>query len=115
MSGKIEAWAFCPVCNKGFLSQHGVDAHQRIHNKERPQLYTQAQLDEAVDQQAELLSDLSAWISYRLEYVKQRAGRIPPTFTDGYSYVEIPEWEMRQKLAALEAARQDGAKEEEIK
>lgn len=59
-----------------------------------------AQLDDA-----ELLSDLSAWITFRLEHVKQQAGRIPPTFTDGYSYVEIPEWEMRQKLAALEAVR----------
>ena len=47
------------------------------------------------------LRDLRAWIEFALQDVKYRAGTIPPTYTDGYSYVEIPEWQMRQKLANL--------------
>lgn len=44
------------------------------------------------------LADLQAWIEFALQAVRYRAGKIPPTYTDGYSYVEVPEWSMRQKL-----------------
>jgi hypothetical protein len=46
-----------------------------------------------------ILRDVEAWLSFRLETaIKYKAGTIGPTYTDGYSYVEIPEWEARQKL-----------------
>jgi len=45
------------------------------------------------------LRDFEAWLSFRLaNAIKTKAGTIGPTYTDGYSYVEIPEWEARQKL-----------------
>jgi hypothetical protein len=61
----------------------------------------------------ELLGDLQAWIEFALERVKFRSGRVPPTFTDGYSYVEIPEWAMRQNLARIRMAL-EGITEEDV-
>lgn len=65
------------------------------------------------EQQGEKLADLQAWIEFALQEVKIRAGRIPPTFTDGYTYVEIPEWKMRQKLSEIRMAR-EGITEEDV-
>lgn len=31
----LKHWAWCPICNRGFISQRAVDAHQRIHKKEK--------------------------------------------------------------------------------
>lgn len=33
MSGKVKAWAWCPMCDKGFISQHGVSGHMKVHKK----------------------------------------------------------------------------------
>lgn len=53
-----------------------------------------------------ILRDLEAWLSFRLECcIRHKAGTMAPTYTDGYSYVEIPEWEARQKLDNVRAAR----------
>lgn len=51
------------------------------------------------------LRDIQAWLSFRLEIgIRHKPGTIGPTYTDGYSYVEIPEWEARQKLDNARAA-----------
>ncbi len=63
----------------------------------------------------EVVRDINAWIEFALsgEQIKHRAGRVPPTFTDGYNYVEIPEWQIRQKMASTRMAI-EGITEEDI-
>lgn len=49
-----------------------------------------------------MVADLKAWMQFALaDKIRNRPGTMPPTYTDGYSYVEIPEWDMRQKLDAI--------------
>ena len=65
-----------------------------------------------------ILHDIQAWLSFRLDSgVRHKAGMVGPTYTDGYSYVEIPEWEARQKLDNVRAALAlvDGPQNQETK
>lgn len=58
-------------------------------------------MSEQTDERASLLADLQAWIEFALnKEIKYRQTGHDPKL-NGYSYVEIPEWEMRQKLAAI--------------
>lgn len=56
----------------------------------------------------ELLQDLALWMKRHLETLHARENKrsYPDTNVkaDGYSVVEIPDWEMRQKLEAVEQA-----------
>lgn len=63
----------------------------------------------------EALKNLQAWMEFLLKHkIRSRAGEIPPTCTDGYSYIDVPEWDMRQKLAAIKEDLSD-VKEKETK
>lgn len=53
------------------------------------------------------LRDIEAWISFRLESaIKHQASvaNADGSHSDGYSYVEVPEWEARQKLDNVRTA-----------
>lgn len=52
-----------------------------------------------------VLSDLEKWFQHSLSgEIKGRQTGTGPTF-NAYSYVEIPEWSMRQKLDAIQKTR----------
>lgn len=61
----------------------------------------------------EALQNFQAWIEFKLdgEIKYRQTGRDPKT--NGYSYVEIPEWDMRQKLQAVRMDL-DGITEQDI-
>jgi hypothetical protein len=55
----------------------------------------------------ELLADLALWMRRHLETLHPRtnaAGFHGTNKTEGYTVAEVPDWEMRQKLAAVEEA-----------
>lgn len=54
----------------------------------------------------ELLADLQAWIEFKLDgEIKYRQGEQPGPIRNGHTFIEIPEWEIRQKLDSIQKAQ----------
>ncbi len=61
--------------------------------------------DQQRDEIANLLLRLETWFAHSLNgEIKGRQTGIGPTF-NAYSYVEVPEWSMRQKLSDIQKVR----------
>lgn len=54
-----------------------------------------------------VLVDLELWIKRHLELLKARQNNKYDLKPEGYAVAEIPEWELRQKLEAIEKAIAD--------